>query len=64
MMSEEISRVMSEQRNLEQKYAQLVQNRQNLTGIINKKQLEDNNEEIKVVAKQLKESTRTLSRVL
>jgi hypothetical protein len=36
MMSEEISRVMSEQRALERKYAQLIQRRGELKGLSNK----------------------------
>jgi DNA repair exonuclease SbcCD ATPase subunit len=64
MMSEEISRVMTEQRNLERKYAMLGQQRAQLKGLKNKEQLKDTIEEIKDTAKELKESTRALCRVL
>mmetsp|Transcript_31963 Transcript_31963/g.28326 ORF Transcript_31963/g.28326 Transcript_31963/m.28326 type:complete len:342 (+) Transcript_31963:1-1026(+) len=64
MMSEEISRVMTEQRNLEKKYARLGQSRANLKGLKNKQKLQEVIEEIKDTAKDLKESTRALCRVL
>lgn len=64
MMSEEISRVMSEQRNLEKKYARLGQQRSQLKGLKNKEKLIEVIEEIKDTAKELKESTRALCRVL
>jgi DNA repair exonuclease SbcCD ATPase subunit len=64
MMSEEISRVMTEQRNLEKKYARLGQQRAQLKGLKNKENLKDTLEEIKDTAKELKESTRALCRVL
>lgn len=64
MMSEEISRVMSEQRNLEKKYARLGQQRSQLKGLKNKEKLVEVIEEIKETARELKESTRALCRVL
>lgn len=64
MMSEEISRVMTEQRNLEKKYAMLGQKRAQLKGLKHKQELKDTIEEIKDTAKDLKESTRALCRVL
>lgn len=64
MMSEEISRVMTEQRNLEKKYARLGQQRAQLKGLSNKDKLKETLEEIKETAKELKESTRALCRVL
>jgi len=64
MMSEEISRVMTEQRQLEDQYAILIQRRSELKGLSNKKELEETKVEIEEVAKKLKESTRTLCRVL
>ena len=64
MMSEEISRVMGEQRALERKYATLIQHRGELRGLSNKHRLEDTKVEIQKVAKALKDSTRTLCRVL
>lgn len=60
MMSEEISRVMTEQRNLEKKYAMLGQKRAQLKGLNNKEELKKTIEEIKETAKDLKESTRAL----
>lgn len=41
MMSEEITKVMNEQRELEQKYANLIELRGTLTGIANKARLKD-----------------------
>ena len=64
MMSEEISRVMTEQRNLEKKYARLGQQRAQLKGLKNKDKLRETIEEIKETAKVLKESTTALCRVL
>jgi hypothetical protein len=64
MMSEEISRVMTQQRNLEKKYAILGQRRSQLKGLKNKQKLKETIEEIKDTAKELKESTRALCRVL
>lgn len=64
MMSEEISRVMTEQRNLERKYAMLGQSRAQLKGLKNKEKLKQTIEEIKETAKELKESTKALCRVL
>ncbi len=60
MMSEEISRVMTEQRNLEKKYARLGQQRAQLKGLKNKDKLQEVIEEIKDTARQLKESTKAL----
>lgn len=64
MMSEEISRVMTEQRNLEKKYARLGEMRSKLKGLSNKEELKKTLEEIKQTSKELKESTRALCRVL
>lgn len=64
MMSEEISRVMTEQRNLEKKYAALSQRRTQLKGIKNKAELQKILEEIKETAKDLKDSTKNLCMVL
>eukprot|EP00344_Euplotes_crassus_P011949 CAMPEP_0196997718 /NCGR_PEP_ID=MMETSP1380-20130617/3258_1 /TAXON_ID=5936 /ORGANISM="Euplotes crassus, Strain CT5" /LENGTH=348 /DNA_ID=CAMNT_0042414037 /DNA_START=103 /DNA_END=1149 /DNA_ORIENTATION=+ len=64
MMSEEISRVMTEQRNLEKKYARLGQQRSQLKGLQNKEKLQEVIEEIKETARELKDSTRALCRVL
>ena len=79
MMSEEITKVMDEQREMEQKYAHLVTERGELKGISNKHKLYETKQQILVsianplhysnyfaqnVAKDLKESTRKLCRQL
>lgn len=64
MMSEEISRVMTEQRELEQEYARLIQLRGELKGLSNKGELRETKQQIQEVSRKLKESTRTLCRVL
>ena len=64
MMSEEIQRVMTEQRNLEEEYADLIQRRSQLKGISKKAELEEVKNQLTEVAKRLKDSTRTLCRVL
>ena len=48
MMSEEITKVMDEQRNLEVEYARLVQQRDQLKGINNKQKLLETKEQIMV----------------
>ena len=48
MMSEEISKVMDEQRNLEEEYASLVQARGQLKGISNKHKLQETKQNIQV----------------
>lgn len=48
MMSEEITKVMEEQRNIEAEYARLVDRRDQLKGITNKHRLEETKEEIMV----------------
>lgn len=63
-MSEEISRVMGEQRALERQYASLIQRRGELKGLSKKNELEHTKQEIITVSKQLKDSTRALCRVL
>lgn len=64
MMSEEITKVMDEQRDMEQTYARLITERGNLKGISNKHKLNDTMNQITTVAKDLKESTRKLCRQL
>ena len=56
IMGDEISRIISEQRNLEQRYAQLVSLRSSLTGISNKDNFLKVKEEIKQVAQALREN--------
>ena len=48
MMSEEITKVMEEQHNIEVEYARLVQQRDQLKGITNKHRLEETKREIMV----------------
>lgn len=48
MMSEEITKVMDEQRNMEQRYAQLITQRGQLKGISNKHKLRETKEQINV----------------
>lgn len=64
MMSEEITKVMNEQRDLEQRYAELVTLRSTLTGISNKPKLKETVIKIGEVQRELKESTRKLCRQL
>ena len=64
IMGDEISRIISEQRQLEQKYADLVKTRSSLTGISNKQKFEDVKLQIKEVANSLRENTKHLCRVL
>ena len=47
-MSEEITKVMDEQRQIEQEYARLVQQRDQLKGITNKRRLEETKADIMV----------------
>lgn len=64
IMGDEISRIISEQRQLEQRYAELVKTRSNLTGISNKKKFEEIKLQIKDVANALRDNTKHLCRVL
>jgi len=64
MMSEEITKVMDEQRDMEQNYARLITERSNLQGISNKHKRFENMQQINTVAKNLKDSTRKLCRQL
>jgi len=64
MMSEEITKVMEEQRQIEAEYARLVQQRDQLKGITNKQRLEETKQDIMKIAKDLKESTKKLCRQL
>jgi len=62
MMSEEITKVMEEQRSIEGEYARLVEQRDQLKGITNKHRLEETKGEILQIAKNLKDSTKKLCR--
>ena len=48
MMSDEITKVMDEQRGIEMEYARLVEQRDQLKGITNKHRLEETKDEIMV----------------
>lgn len=50
MMSEEITKVMEEQHQIELEYAQLVEQRDQLKGITNKQRLEETKQDIMVSA--------------
>lgn len=63
-MSDEITKVMDEQRGIEIEYARLVEQREQLKGITNKRQLEETKQEIVRIAAELKDSTRKLCRQL
>lgn len=60
MMSEEITKVMDKQRDMEQTYARLITERGELKGISNKHKLQKTLMEIKEVQKDLKVSTKKL----
>jgi len=62
MMSDEITKVMDEQRGIEIEYARLVEQREQLKGITNKRQLEETKKEIIRIAAELKDSTKKLCR--
>lgn len=64
MMSDEITKVMDEQRSIELEYGRLVEQRDQLKGITNKRQLEETKQEIVRIAGELKDSTRKLCRQL
>jgi len=64
MMSEEITKIMDQQRDMEQNYARLITERATLKGISNKAKYQNTIGQITVVQKELKESTRKLCRQL
>lgn len=64
MMSEEITKVMDEQRDMETTYARLITERGTLKGISNKGRLHENSNQITTVAKDLKKSTHRLCKQL
>jgi len=61
-MSEEITKVMNEQKSMEETYARLITERSTLKGISNKGRRAENTDQITTVALNLKESTRKLCR--
>ena len=64
MMSDEVTKIMDEQRGIEQEYARLVAQRDQLKGITNKHRLEETKNQIMEIANELKKSTQTLCRSL
>lgn len=64
MMSDEITKVMDEQRGIEMEYARLVEQRDQLKGITNKHRLEETKDDIMNIAAELKNSTKKLCRQL
>eukprot|EP00361_Fabrea_salina_P006491 CAMPEP_0202434498 /NCGR_PEP_ID=MMETSP1345-20130828/15296_1 /ASSEMBLY_ACC=CAM_ASM_000843 /TAXON_ID=342563 /ORGANISM="Fabrea Fabrea salina" /LENGTH=352 /DNA_ID=CAMNT_0049047175 /DNA_START=85 /DNA_END=1143 /DNA_ORIENTATION=- len=64
MMGDEISRIIANQKTLEQKYSVLVSERAKLTGIANKQKQLELKEEIKEISNALRENTKHLCRVL
>ena len=63
-IGDEMSRIIAEQRQLEDKFEQLIQQRSERKASSNKKRAEENKEEIKEVARQLKLKTKLLCRNL
>lgn len=59
MMSDEITKVMDEQRSIEMEYARLVQQRDQLKGITNKHRLEETKNEITVSQQQQQSISKT-----
>mmetsp|Transcript_46030 Transcript_46030/g.109795 ORF Transcript_46030/g.109795 Transcript_46030/m.109795 type:complete len:389 (+) Transcript_46030:192-1358(+) len=64
MLGEEISRIIQEQRALEQQYEALIQERRNMKGISNRAKFQANEDEISRVANALRQSTKVLTRNL
>ena len=63
-IGDEMSRIIAEQRQLEDRFEQLIQQRSELKASSNKKRAEENKLEIKEVARQLKLKTKLLCRNL
>ena len=64
MLGEEISRVIQEQRALEKKYEQLIEERRNMKGLSNRAKFQANEDEIQRTANALRQSTKILTRNL
>mmetsp|Transcript_43522 Transcript_43522/g.137687 ORF Transcript_43522/g.137687 Transcript_43522/m.137687 type:complete len:377 (-) Transcript_43522:4858-5988(-) len=64
MLGEEISRIMQDQRSLERRYEELIQERRNMKGISNRMKYQANENEIQQVAQSLRQSTKVLTRNL
>jgi len=64
IVGDEITRIIQEQRSLEQKYEELIRQRTALKALSNKAKYKENQEEIRTVARALRESTKELCRNL
>uniref|UniRef100_A0A6T8KT63 Uncharacterized protein n=1 Tax=Hemiselmis andersenii TaxID=464988 RepID=A0A6T8KT63_HEMAN len=64
MLGEEISRIIQEQRALEQRYEELIHERRNMKGFANRIKFQANEDEIQRVAHALRQSTKVLTRNL
>ncbi|KAF1793730.1 hypothetical protein JG687_00011426 [Phytophthora cactorum] len=64
VVGEEISRIIQEQRQLENKYEKLIAQRAVLKGLANKSKFKENQREIQDVSRLLRESTKSLCRNL
>ena len=64
IVGDEITRIIQEQRGLETRYEQLISQRTSLKALSNKNKFNENQEQVKEVAKALRESTKELCRNL
>ena len=64
IVGDEITRIIQEQRGLETRYEQLIGQRTQLKALSNKTKFQENQEQVKEVAKALRESTKELCRNL
>jgi len=64
IVGDEITRIIQEQRSLEQRYEELISQRAALKALSNKAKYKENQEEIRTVARALRESTKELCRNL
>ena len=64
IVGDEITRIIQEQRGLETRYEQLISQRTSLKALSNKNKFNENQEQVKEVARALRESTKELCRNL
>ena len=64
IVGDEITRIIQEQRGLETRYEHLIAQRTSLKALSNKTKFQENQEQVKEVAKALRESTKELCRNL
>ena len=64
IVGDEITRIIQEQRGLETRYEQLISQRTALKALSNKNKFNENQEQVKEVARALRESTKELCRNL